>query len=185
MGVVLDHSAFIPCGNKPSEEKESIKMLGDRLPDLDIVWHVSTRYLKTLYHILNRELKRHDHPQPRLQSSLMRTLKDLLSSTKGRKYWCVPKTFRKDTRLRIHIMGRSVARDLNPWISKALKIYGLTDEDLEVIALAVAAARYQEPVYLVSTDNLLLHAARHLADWRKVSLQALTPRQLEQLIRGF
>ena len=182
--VVFDHSALIPCGNKPSEEKESIRVLGDQLLDRDIVWHVSTRYLKTLYNILYRELKRH-HPLPRLHSSLMRILKDLLSSSRAKKDWCVPKTFREDTRLRIHIMARSVARDLDPVISKALDIYGLTDEDLEVIALAVAGARYREPVYLVSTDNLLLHAARHLASRHRLNLQALTPRQLEQLIRGF
>jgi len=61
--LVLDHSALIPCGDKPQEEKEAIRGLGDSLPGHDTVWYVSKSYLSTLYTIFSRELKHH-HPLP-------------------------------------------------------------------------------------------------------------------------
>lgn len=86
--LVLDHSALISCGDKPQEEKEAIKRLGDLLPELDAVWYTSSEYLKVLNSVLPRDLKNH-HPLPKLQASLMRTLSYLfkLSSTK-RSIYC-------------------------------------------------------------------------------------------------
>ena len=48
--VVLDHSALIPYGDKPEEEKEAIRRLGDLLPKRNVVWYVSRSYLKNAIH---------------------------------------------------------------------------------------------------------------------------------------
>ncbi|MCE4598773.1 MAG: hypothetical protein F7C81_01065 [Desulfurococcales archaeon] len=180
--MILDHSALIPCGDKPVEEKESIRKLGDELLEHDIVWHVSTRYLKTLHNIFSREPKHH-HPLPRLQRSLRRTLKELLAFSKAKRSQCTPKPL-ANTRIRIHVIARSAVKSLNPRLQEAIRSYNLTEEDIEVIALAVTGTRYQEPVYLVSTDEPLLQAANQLSKRYSLNLQTLTPRQLTQQIGG-
>jgi len=39
--LVLDHTALIPCGDRPEEEKQAIRRLGDILPSTDTTWYVT------------------------------------------------------------------------------------------------------------------------------------------------
>jgi hypothetical protein len=78
--LVLDHSALIPCSDKPEEEKQAIRKLGDILPSTDTTWYVTEKYLKHTQSTLWGELKEH-HPLPKLQSSLLRALRQLLELT--------------------------------------------------------------------------------------------------------
>ena len=81
--LVLDHSALIPCGDKPEEEKQAIRKLGDILPSTNTTWYVTEKYLKHTRSTLGEELKEH-HPLPKLQSSLLRALQHLLELTRSR-----------------------------------------------------------------------------------------------------
>jgi hypothetical protein len=52
--LVLDHSALIPCGDKPEEEKQAIRRLGDILPSTNATWYVTREYLRQAQSILER-----------------------------------------------------------------------------------------------------------------------------------
>jgi hypothetical protein len=39
--LVLDHTALIPCGDRPEEEKKAIRRLGDILPSTNTTWYVT------------------------------------------------------------------------------------------------------------------------------------------------
>ncbi len=43
--LVLDHTALIPCDDKPEEEKQAIRRLGDILSLTDTTWYVTREYL--------------------------------------------------------------------------------------------------------------------------------------------
>jgi hypothetical protein len=81
--LVLDHTALIPCSDKPEEEKKAIRRLGDILPSTDTTWYVIREYLKHTQNTLWGELKEH-HPLPKLQSSLLRVLQHLIQLTRSR-----------------------------------------------------------------------------------------------------
>jgi len=83
----MDHSALIPCGDKPDYEKEAIRLLGNALPRLNAILYASYRYLKTLASVCAREWRRH-HPLPKLQASLDRILRELLELASAKRWQC-------------------------------------------------------------------------------------------------
>jgi hypothetical protein len=83
--LVLDHSALIPCDDKPEEEKQAIRRLGDILPSTDTTWYVTGKYLRDTQSTLEKGLKEH-HPLPKLQSSLQGALQELLRLTRSRRH---------------------------------------------------------------------------------------------------
>jgi len=87
MRLVMDHSALIPCGDKPDYEKEAIRLLGNALPRLNAILYASYRYLKTLASVCAREWRRH-HPLPKLQASLDRILRELLELASAKRWQC-------------------------------------------------------------------------------------------------
>jgi len=182
--LVLDHSALIPCGDKPQEEKEAIRRLGDLLPELDAAWYTSARYLKVLQSVSSRDLKHH-HPLPRLQASLMRTLRHLLGISNTKESWCKPVRM-AGTKLQIHVIAREALERVDPELRTSIFSL-LSEEDREVLALTIAATRYAGgyAVYLVSTDRPLLQAAEELMQLAErlgakpsPNVKALTPSQL-------
>jgi len=182
--LVLDHSAFVPCGDKPQEEKEAIRRLGDLLPKLDAVWYTSARYLKVLQSVFSRDLKHH-HPLPKLQASLTRTLRQLLGISNTKERWCKPIRV-AGAKLQIHVIAREALERVDPELRAS--ILSLTsEEDREVLALTITATRYTGgyTVHLVSADRLLLQAAEalmklaeHLGAKSLLNVKALTPSQL-------
>lgn len=180
--LVLDHSAFVPCGDKPQEEKEAIKKLGELLPELDAVWYTSARHLKVLQSIFSRNLKHH-HPLPKLQASLMRTLNLLINISKTKKR-CKPIEV-AGAKLQIHVVAKEALKHVEELQTSAEA--PISEEDREVLALAITATRYagSHAVYLVSTDRPLLQAAEALMRpagrpgvESPPSVKALTPSQL-------
>jgi len=182
--LVLDHSAFVPCGDKPQEEKEAIRKLGELLPELDAAWYTSARYLKVLQSVFSRDLKHH-HPLPKLQASLTRTLRQLLGISNTKESWC--KSIKMTgAKLQIHMVAREALERVDPELRTS--ILSLTsEEDREVLALTVTAARHagSYAVYLVSADRPLLQAAEALMQLAErlgakssLNVKALTPSQL-------
>ena len=177
--IVLDHSALIPCGDKPGEEKEAIRELGDLLPEFDAVWYVSRKYLKTLYSVLHRSLKNH-HPLPKLQRFLIRNLEKLLELANTRTWLCRHRNLVGG--LGLHVVARSAAdRAKSAGIRPGeLKGLGLGDDDVEVLAIAaVVLGRGEDPLYVVTTDRTLLDVARMV----RLDAKILTPRQLIEQLR--
>jgi len=181
--LVLDHSAFVPCGDKPQEEKEAKRGLGELLPELDAVWYTSARYLKVLHSVFSRDLKHH-HPLPKLQASLTRTLRQLLGISNTKESWC--KSVRlAGAKLQIHVIAREALERVDPKLRASIMLL-TSEEDREVLALAITATRYAGGyVYLVSTDRSLLQAtealmqlAEHLGVKSSLRVKALTPSQL-------
>jgi len=182
MHLVLDHSALIPCGDKPEEEKRAIRMLGDALPRLNVTWHVSKYYLKTLQSVGIREWRKH-HPLPKLQSALARTLPELIKLANTKRRLCKPERFSENTPMRIHVVARRAYRELRSDLKGLLDSlgsrYSLSSEDVEVLAIALKAAR--NPITLVTTDTRLLEAASILSqDIGRV--RPIKPSQLVQEI---
>jgi hypothetical protein len=114
LALVLDHSALIPCSNKPEEEKQAIRRLGDILPSTDTTWYVTGKYLKDTQSTLEKGLKVH-HPLPKLQSSLQRALWELLKSTRSRSHHCknLPLSPYGEVRLKLHVISRNAYNDLD------------------------------------------------------------------------
>jgi len=176
--IVLDHSALIPCGDKPQEEKAAIRKIGELLPEVDVVRHTSRSYLKTLHAVLSRQLKQH-HPLPRLHSILVRNLRNILQLSNNKTWWCQPRTLAEHAKMKIHVVARSALEHVNQELLNSLETSkGLSREDLEVVALAVASTRYASPIHLVTTDGQLLQMATQLAQSRGLEVKVLTPRQI-------
>jgi len=181
--LVLDHSAFVPCGDKPQEEKEAIRKLGELLPELDAIWYTSTRYLKVLQSVFSRDLKHH-HPLPKLQASLMRTLRQLLGISNTKESWCKPIRI-AGAKLQIHVIAREALERVGQELRASVELL-TSEEDREVLALTITATRYAGGyMYLVSTDRLLLQAAEALMRLAErlgakpsSNVKALTPSQL-------
>ncbi len=183
--LVLDHSALIPCGDKPDEEKEAIRRLCDVLLECDVLWHVSKSYLMTLRVVGLRSLK-HCHPLPRLLSSLKRVLdtRSLIEYANKESSWCRCTTL--TDRFRLHVVARSAINHVEHEFRRELERFkrekNLTDEDLEVIAIAIASRGYASSICVVTTDTLLLDAVTQIIQQAELNLVAKTPRQLVQEI---
>lgn len=149
--LILDHSALIPCSDKPEEERKAIEELGNLLPEVEAVWLTTRNYLRVLNTQGGRcwEKYREDHHLlPRLQSSLTRTLSELIKASRSESWLCKPRPLTRSgderIRLKIHIL-RSGDLDralgsLRSWLSGYnLARDNLTDEDLELLAMAVKA----------------------------------------------
>lgn len=162
MHLVLDHSAVIPWGSKPEEEKRAIHKLGNMLPDIVATWHVSRKYLKTLY----QKLAGYREPLPRFQSGLLRVGLQLLELADARNRRCNPFPL-KGEKLKIHVMGRDIAAALDEGMLKLAD----SEDDREVLALALLTSRLGS-LYLVSADHRLLDAAARLN-----IVKAVTPSQ--------
>jgi len=183
--LVLDHSALIPCGDKPQEEKEAIRKLGELLPELDAVWYTSGRYLKILQSTSSRDLKYH-HPLPKLQASLMRTLRHLIVGiSKAKMNWCKPIRM-PGAKLQIHVIAREAFKHVDPELRESVD-WLAQGEDKEVLALTIMATRYagSYAVYLVSTDKplsgtveVLIQIAERLGAEYLLNVKVLTPSQL-------
>ncbi len=208
--IVLDHSALIPCGTKPDEEKKAIRVLGDLLPRYDVVWYVSERYLCILKSKLE-EITRHK-PLPKLQSALTRILYDLIKHAWSRKSQRAPTPLYKlmsprrsesledEFKLKLRVVARSALKyvgDKEPELKRKLEELkerskkrkskdkeGLGDDDLEVLAIAIASRSYANPIYVVTTDTLLLDAVTQIVQQAELNIVAKTPRQLVQEMLG-
>jgi len=186
--VVLDHSALIPYGDKPEEEKEAIRRLGDLLPKCNVVWYVSRSYLKTLYMVFLRELKHYReelkrYPLPRLQSSLMKVLKSLLELLDTKVWHCRERGLR-GTELKLHVVARTAFKHIDPELQAMWgRLGSLSEDDLEVLALTVTSVSYaSDPLHLVIADRPLLQTAEQLAQLAGLKVRILAPRQLVELI---
>ena len=192
--LVLDHSALTPCGDKPEEEKRAIRILGDELPTANATWCVSRSYLRVLLAVVAKEWRWH-HPLPKLQASVARVLEILLSLASTRRRLCRPLGLRSGgTALKIHVVARTALKELgkSPRYSRVLttidrlrESLGLTDEDAEVLAIAVLAHRYTLSPILVTADDALREAAHQLtsAPDTRVRLEVLRPSELLAVMR--
>jgi len=188
MHLVLDHSVLIPCGDKPEEEKQAIRMLGDTLPGLDAVWHVSRRYLKTVQTVCMRAWRGH-HPLPRLQAALLRTLSNLLALANTRKRICRAARLSREpgTKLYIYVVARNAYRTLEgkekELLEELAESHKLTKEDIEVLAITLKASRSSE-IIIASTDTRLLDAATRVARQGDNRIRPLLPTELVKLIEA-
>lgn len=184
--LVLDHSALIPCTDKPEEEKQAIKLLGDTLPGHDVVWHVSSKYLKELYSVFERELSKCPHPLPKLQSSLLRVRERLLSIAGSKAWLCKVKPIAREAtgevRMRMHVQARTALKHVDPISQEELeRLNELDPEDREVLAIVVLASIHLHGsglVYLVATDRQLLQVSNQLARSKGLRVTVVTPKEL-------
>lgn len=170
--LVLDHSALIPYGDKPQEEKEAIQKLGELLPEIDAIWYVSKEYLKTLHSVCRRELKHH-HPLPKLQSSLLRISKDLLQLAKTKGWYCRERPL-SNAKLKLHVIASSALKHVGPEFQTVMKIIEASDEDRELLAIAVETANIAKAIYLVTADRVLYQIATRLMQSQDLA-QSLQP----------
>jgi hypothetical protein len=171
LALVLDHSALIPCRDKPEEEKQAIRKLGDILPSIDTTWYVTGKYLKDTQSTLEKGLKVH-HPLPKLQSSLQRALWELLESTRSRRHHCrsLPLSSNDETGLKLHVISRNAYSDLGQREPKLYNVldelrdtYGIGGEDVEVISIALLASiKTRSTVTLVTVDRGIIEVVGEL-----------------------
>jgi hypothetical protein len=169
--LVLDHSALIPCGDKPEEEKQAIRKLGDILPSTNTTWYVTGKYLKHTQSTLGEELKEH-HPLPKLQSSLQRALQKLLGLTQSRSHHCKSLLLSPygETGLKLHVISRNAHSDLGRRRPELYNIlgelrdkYGIGGEDVEVISIALLALiNTRSTVTLVTIDRGIIEVVEEL-----------------------
>ncbi|ABW02267.1 hypothetical protein [Caldivirga maquilingensis] len=173
--VILDHSALIPCGDKPKEEKEAIREIMNRIMDIDVTWHVTGYYLKVLNTVLNKNLKNH-HPLPRLLASLERTKRYLLELSRSKQIICKPRRLKS---LKIHVIARKASERVE--IPHSERLNEINNEDVEIIAIGLTIAeriKGEKPVYIVTTDTKLEEAIDELEKLGIKELKAITPSKL-------
>jgi hypothetical protein len=169
--LVLDHSALIPCRDKPEEEKQAIRRLGDILPSTNTTWYVTREYLMHTQSTLWGELKEH-HPLPKLQSSLLRVLQHLLHSTRSRSHHCknLSLSSNGEVRLKLHVLSRNAYNDLgrrrpelHDTLDELRNKYGIKGEDVEVVSIALLASiRTRSTVTLVTVDRGIIEVVEEL-----------------------
>jgi len=169
--LVLDHSALIPCSDKPEEEKQAIRRLGDILPSIDTTWYVTREYLMHTQSTLWGKLKEH-RPLPKLQSSLQRALWELLESTRSRRHHCknLPLLSNGEVRLKLHVISRNAYNNLGQRGSELYNVlgelrdkYGIGGEDVEVVSIALLASiRTRSTVTLVTIDRGIIEVVEEL-----------------------
>jgi len=169
--LVLDHSALIPCRDKPEEEKQAIRRLGDILPSTNTTWYVTREYLMHTRSTLWGKLKEH-HALPKLQSSLQRALWELLKSTRSRRHHCknLPLSSNGEVRLKLHVLSRNAHNDLGRRRPELYNIldelrdtYRIGGEDVEVISIALLASiETMSTVTLVTVDRGIIEVVEEL-----------------------
>jgi hypothetical protein len=169
--LVLDHTALIPCSDKPEEEKKAIRRLGDILPLTNTTWYVTGKYLKHTQSTLGEELKEH-HLLPKLQSSLQRVLQQLLGLTRSRSHHCknLPLSPYGEMRLKLHVISRNAYKDLGQRRPELYNIldelrdtYRIGGEDVEVISIALLASiKNRSTVTLVTVDRGIIEVVEEL-----------------------
>jgi len=181
--VVLDHSALIPCGSKPEEEKIAIHRLGDILPSTDIVWYVSAEYLKTVATVCIREWRNH-HPLPKLQSSLHRIANSLARIVRrSRSIVCNNLRLAEDYHIKMHVVARTALNSVDSKTKNAIdelrERYELWDEDVELLAIAVLShgyvSKYGVELHVVTADSRLENALNELRDRMKLRIVTERP----------
>jgi hypothetical protein len=171
LALVLDHSALIPCDDKPEEEKQAIRRLGDILPSTNTTWYVTGKYLKDTQSTLEKGLKVR-HPLPKLQSSLQRALQWLLGLTQSRRHHCknLPLSPYGEIRLKLHVISRNAYNDLErrkpklyDTLDELRDTYGIGGEDVEVVSIALLASiRTRSTVTLVTVDRGIIEVVEEL-----------------------
>jgi hypothetical protein len=169
--LVLDHSALIPCRDKPEEEKQAIRRLGDILPSIDTTWYVTREYLMHTQNTLGRELKEH-HPLPKLQSSLQRALQQLLELTRSKSHHCknLPLSSNGEVRLKLHVLSRNAYNDLGrrrselyDTLNELRDTYWIKGEDVEVVSIALLASiETRSTITLVTVDRGIIEVVEEL-----------------------
>ena len=169
--LVLDHTALIPCSDKPEEEKQAIRKLGDILPSIDTTWYVTEKYLKHTQSTLWGELKEH-HPLPKLQSSLLRVLQHLLELTRSRRHHCknLSLSSNGEVRLKLHVLSRNAYNDLgrrrpelHDTLDELRNKYRIKGEDVEVVSIALLASlETKSTVTLVIVDRGIIEVVEEL-----------------------
>jgi hypothetical protein len=169
--LVLDHSALIPCRDKPEEEKQAIRKLGDILPSTNTTWYVTREYLKHTQSTLWGKLKVH-HPLPKLQSFLQRALWELLELTQSRHHYCksLPLSSNDEAGLKLHVISRNAYNDLGQRGSELYNVlgelrdkYGIGGEDVEVVSIALLASiKTRSTVTLVTVDRGIIEVVEEL-----------------------
>jgi hypothetical protein len=171
LALVLDHSALIPSGDKPEEERWAIRRLGDLLPTTSALWFVTSEYLKTLCSVVDRELRERGS-LPQLQRGLLRAKEVLAKLKRDRSRYCRPMPIGKEGwRLGMHMLSRSAARDVGRDEEVRVKLAEvkdrcrLEDDDVEVISIALLAARKASSrLLLVTVDRGIVDAAGEFKD---------------------
>jgi hypothetical protein len=163
--LVLDHTALIPCSDKPEEEKQAIRRLGDILPSTNTTWYVTGKYLKHTQSTLGEELKE-------LQSSLQRALQQLLGLTRSRSHHCknLPLSPYGEMRLKLHVISRNAHNDLGQrrselynTVDELRDTYRIGGEDVEVISIALLASiKTRSTVTLITTDRGIIEVVEEL-----------------------
>ena len=173
--LVLDHSALIPCGSKPPEDKEALLKIASILHNHDVVWYVSARYLKTLNSKAKSKWNRGcpGHPLPPLLRGLKNTLYRLVvMAYTHRRLHCSQRELEQG--LRLHILGRTLEN------SRGIQIpTGIVGEDREVYAIALRAKRLPaaHEVYIVTADTPFYDKIRQHGQ-----ITPLRPRELLELL---
>jgi hypothetical protein len=170
LALVLGHSALIPSGDKPEEERGAICRLGDLLPTTSALWFVTAEYLKTLCSVVDRELRERGS-LPQLQRGLLRAKEVLAELKRHGSCYCKPMPIGKEGwRLKMHVLSRSAARDVGreevcDKLAEVKDRCRLGDDDVEVMSIALLAARKASSrLLLVTVDRGIVDAARGLED---------------------
>ncbi len=147
LDVVLDVSFLIPCCAKSEEDKRGIRKLGDVLNDMEVTLYLSRRLIRVYRTKIRSEVDRCKcHPLPRFHASFLRVLDHLVRVSYTRSALCNSKKLGK-TRIWYHILERS-----------RVERYDVTDigldseEDREIIRVALAATRFTNNVFVVTVD---------------------------------
>jgi hypothetical protein len=156
VGLVLDCSALIPCGEKPEEIKEAIIQLGVALPNSNSVVYLSRKMIRLYQTVVkpwieNRcPLEQSPTSQELLrifqlttfQERLFRILSKLGSASK-----CKVLSPRESS-IKLHVLeeGR-----LEPYRVDDLGLE--KEDDREVLRVALAAAQRHEKIFLVTSDG--------------------------------
>jgi hypothetical protein len=156
VGLVLDCSALIPCGEKPKEIKEAIIQLGVALPNSNSVVYLSRKMIRLYQTVVkpwienrcpleqsptSRELLR-IFQLTTFQERLFRILSKLGSASK-----CKVLSPRESS-IKLHVLeeGR-----LEPYRVDDLGLE--KEDDREVLRVALAAAQRHEKIFLVTSDG--------------------------------
>lgn len=149
IGLVLDASALIPCGDKPEHIKEAIRQLSEVIITSKCVVIYLSEHLFSIYRDRVIPILRHEecHPLPRLQSSLSNLLHNITKFHRVKEFDCKHKPLGE---VIIHILTSSRIEKYN------INGLGLSGEDAKVLQTAITATHYGR-VLLITADKHFLN----------------------------
>lgn len=193
--LVLDHSALIPCSHKPQEEKSAIYDLGEALPTINAVWHISRDFLKALKGKFCKLEKR--ETLPRLQRVLVSKIGLLLEKASVKSAFCKPWSLDHYWHLKFHVVARSALKylaeaemyqNLYRELEHVDSEFKLNNEDKEVVATAIILAKQSVdyPLVLVTTDSGIEDFVKKINENEGLhrEINVLKPSRLLEMLHG-